>query len=98
MENKSILEQVHFLLRAAKNKDTSQKTLKIVSTLTKKHSNDRILGRVFGHSVSDYAFATLKWIGTKESIDLFNMYSADLPAERESEINNLIEKQIYQEL
>lgn len=72
MELNSLPEKVKFLLMSAKNKTDDTQTLTVIKSLIREHSEERVLGKILGYSVSDYAIASLKWMGTEKSIELFN--------------------------
>lgn len=93
----NILDKVNFLMEAAINKSDDKKTLSVICNLVGEHSEHEKLGRVFGYSVSDYAIAALKWIGTDESEILFEKNYSQLSAHRRQEIDKLIEKKLYLE-
>ena len=57
-----------------------------------------IVGKVFGYSVSDYALATLKWLGDEKSTKLFNDFSKDLSDHRKTGLNDLINSKAYLQL
>lgn len=93
--NNSILYKVNFLFRKALSKEYSEDDLSYIITLCDEHSENMVLGKVFGYSVSDYAFATLKWIGSDECISIFKKHFYKLPKDRQTNINNLIESKLY---
>lgn len=95
--NDSILAKVDFLIKKSISKDCSAEDIKTITSYSKLHSNNLILGKIFGYSVSDYAFAAMKWIGSKETLDLFEKLSAELPNERMTDINKLITSELYKE-
>ena len=97
MEKIGITDKVKFLLQLSKSKQYSSDELKDVVSFTSLHSNNVILGRVFGFSVSDYAFATLFWLGTPETIEIYNNLSKGLSTERKAEINDLLAKKLYEQ-
>ena len=100
MNKKSIVSKVDFLLSIAKSGICKTNDLYEISSMINEHSEHAVLGRVFGYSVSDYAFATLKWLNTKDSLELFNSFYEKLKnspsgESRQKEINELIESKMY---
>lgn len=97
MENNSILAKVDYIMQAVLKKDDSSECLQNLRSLSKEHTDDMVLGRVFGWSISDYAIAALKWINT----DLTNTMFADefdsLPDNRKPEVLVLIAKELYKQ-
>lgn len=94
----SIQDKVCFILMAAKNRISDDQTLALIDEFAKEHSHHPTLGRVFGYSVSDYAIAALRWIETKESMEIFNKQYEALPRERKMEVDQLIKSEIHKEL
>lgn len=95
MDKTGITDKVYFLLKLSKSKKYTNDELKDVISFIPLHSNDIKLGKVFGYSISDYAFATLFWLGTSETMKLFSELSEELSEERKSEIEQLIKKKLY---
>jgi len=54
-----------------------------------------VLGRFMGYSVSDYALATLFWLGTKEAKEVFASKYGNLSQTRKREVAELINKEVY---
>ena len=98
MELTSLPEKVKFLLISAKNKADDEQTLSVIKSLTGEHSNERVLGKIFGYSVSDYAIASLKWMDTEKSIELFNEEYGKLADERKEVISWLIANNYHLEM
>ena len=90
MELNSLLNKVDFVLTLAAKGEMSENELKCVESFLLEHSDHPRLGRVFGYSVSDYAFASLKWVGTEETKKLFDKYFVMLSTDRRNKINELI--------
>lgn len=64
----SLGEKVLFLLNKSKEHScTDDEYNKIVSYIDET-SDNLVLGKIFGDSVSDYAIASLKWIGTEKTL------------------------------
>ena len=97
MNNVGILDKVKYLLSLPEKSECSSYEIQKAVEMTKEHSNDMVLGRVFGYSVSDYAIATLEWIGTEESRKEFSRIFGGLSDRRKIDIANLIEKKLYLE-
>ena len=76
-------------------KQYTQNELNCVKALLAEHSDTVRLGKVFGYSVSDYAFATLSWLSTDETKELFEREFSKLSKERKLHISQLIEKRLY---
>lgn len=98
MANKGILDKVRYLLLTAKNNNCSGETLEKIREYTNQHTDDYVLGRVFGYSVSDYAFATLKWLNTRESLNIFDDLIHQISEPRKREIEELVSKKLYLEM
>lgn len=92
MELNSLPKKVDFILTLAAKGEMSEGELKMVESFLPEHSDHPRLGRVFGYTVSDYAFASLKWIGTEEMLRIFNKHFVTLSPERKNEINELIKE------
>ena len=98
MVNKnSILDKVNFLLSIAKKGNCTVKELNEIVDLIPEHTDDMVLGRVFGYSVSDYALATLKWIGADKTVVEFETTLAEMSEARHEDVQKLIESKIYLE-
>ena len=97
MGSKSILDKVNYILQAAINKDDSPECLLKLHEYTEEHTDHMILGRVWGWSVSDYAIAAMKWIGTKEANALYSEITGKLPEHRKLEIEKLISSELYKQ-
>lgn len=98
MKFDSLLDKISFLLKTAKEQRYDQEAFNIIKIMTEEHSDNAILGRFFGYTVSDYAYATLKWLNTPETNELFvNLFNL-LPSNRKQEINELIDKKLYLEI
>lgn len=91
----SIVDKVDFLLTLAKKNKYDADELNTVISMTGEHTDNKILGRVFGYSVSDYAIAVLNWLGTEDSIKAFNSAFNKLNKIRQAEINKLIKAKPY---
>ena len=99
MENNiAILEKVSFLLQISKSQKCSPNDLQKILLYTKEHSDNAIIGKIFGYSVSDYAIATLKWINSSETEKEFNQIFKTLPKSRKAEITELIARKLYNQL
>ena len=88
-------DKVDFLLTLAKKKEYNSGELKKVISMTGEHTDNKILGRVFGYSVSDYALAVLNWLNTDESIKAFHTVYDRLDKIRQAEVTKLIDEQVY---
>lgn len=98
MPNNSILSKIEYLLATAKGKKASQEDIVQIVSLAKEHTDDAIVGRFFGYSVSDYAIATLSWVGTEDAHQHFKQIYERLPKDRKEDVEELIERHIYQEI
>ena len=96
--NTSITDKVLFLLQIAKNNNASSDEIKEIVQYTKEHTDNLVLGRVFGYSVSDYAIATLKWLNTDETNGIYERLFKELPERRKNNVVELIEKELYKQL
>ncbi|MGN0541896.1 MAG: hypothetical protein ACI4JG_00445 [Acutalibacteraceae bacterium] len=95
LSNAGILDKVRFLLSLAQKNQYTKNELEAVTALLSEHSESMRLGKVFGYSVSDYAFATLSWLSTDETKELFDCYYSQLSAERKQTISQLIDNKLY---
>ena len=95
MEKKTILEKVDFILRTVIDHSINPEKISVILDYTKEHSDNLVLGRVFGWSVSDYAIAALKWLNTEETNVAFDRIFSELSDQRKNEVNELIERKIY---
>ena len=96
MANKiGITDKISFLFDKAKSGHCSSSELQTIKDYTAQHSNDMVIGRFFGYSVSDYAIASLRWINTSDSLKLFYEVFNMLPEERKYEIKTLIDMKPY---
>lgn len=93
--NEGITDKVFFILEKSRFGQCSDKDLQRILQYTEEHSDDMVIGRFFGYSVSDYAIASLKWIGSQDSLKSFNDVFSALPDSRKKEINDLIAKKLY---
>lgn len=98
MEDKEgILDKVNYLLSISKNKVYKEEDINIITSLAKEHSEHMVLGRVFGYSVAEYAMATLKWLDTDRTIEVYNKLYDSLETEQKKSIDELINREIYKE-
>jgi len=80
------------ILEIARNKTSDKNTVDELAALTSSnYSSGKYFTRAFGVSVSDFAFAALKWIGSPYSVEQFDKLYEDLPDERKPRINEIIE-------
>ena len=91
-------EAVMRLLIAARDKDSSESTPRSIAAMLPWHSERPVPGRVFGYSVSDYAFAALYWIGTPRSLQLYHAEIAQISEKRRAEVEELISRNTYLQL
>ena len=91
----SLLEKVQNMLLIAKSGSADESTVNQIADLTTEHSDHTRLGKFFGHSVSDYAFAVLKWLNNPYSAEVFNRLFSGLADERKTFINELISQEGY---
>lgn len=96
--NQGITDKILFLFEKCKSGNCNHDELKRIKEYTLEHSDDMILGRFFGYSVSDYAIASLKWINTPDSLSAFEVVFSALSENRKTEINKLINKKLYLQL
>ena len=83
---------------SSKNKTDDTQTLAVIKSLIREHSEERVLGKILGFSVSDYAIASLKWMDTEKSIELFNEEYNRLYDERREVISWLIASNYHLEM
>lgn len=96
--NSAILDKVIYLLSIAKKGSYDSDELEEIERLIGNHSNHMILGRVFGYSVSDYALATLKWLGSEETLKKYQAYERLMTDAQKKEVDELVKKNIYLQL
>lgn len=97
MSKSGILDNVRFLFSIAQKGVCGEDELRIILNMTEEHTDNLILGRVFGYSVSDYAIATLKWIGSDSTLKEFKNIFDKLSKNRQTEIETLISRKLYLE-
>jgi len=97
MANKSLLDKVSFIFKTVKNHNTAPEALDMLMKYTKEHTDDMVLGRFFGYSVSDYSIAALKWLNTEDTNLNFERIIKSLPSQRQHEINELVSKELYKQ-
>jgi hypothetical protein len=95
IETKGIGVKVFKILEIVKERVTDEETINQLVLLTNEYSEHHKLGKVFGFSVGDYAFAALKWIGSDYSSAVFDRLFQLLPASRKESINELISSNAY---
>ena len=92
---KGITEKVDFLLTIAKKGQCSNEEFADILKLLVEHSDKERLGKVFGYSVSDYAIATLAWIGDDKSYAEYNKIYTTLDEKRKLDITQLVKEKRY---
>ena len=97
MNKNSIVEKVDYLLSVAKKGAYDRQDLNEIITMTNEHTDNKILGRVFGYSVSDYAMATLAWLNTLETKEAFRAVFDRIGKVRQEEVKQLIQSKLYLE-
>ena len=98
MKTDNLLDKIRFVLNAAKNKTDDDTTLSVIMSLTAEHSEERNLGKFMGYSVSDYAIASLKWMDTEKSNQLFKEEYNKLSDDRKTVIGWLIPNNYHLEM
>lgn len=98
MENGGILDKVIYLLTISKTKEYTEEDINIITSLAEEHSEHMVLGRVFGYSIAEFAIATLKWLDTEKTNELFNVMYDRLEEEQKNHVKELITREIYKEL
>jgi hypothetical protein len=93
--NSSIIDKVNFIMLKSKSGNYTAEELETIISYVPLHSTDLVLGRVFGYSISDYAIASLKWIGTDETIELYNNFIKAISPDRIDSIRRLIDSKPY---
>ena len=86
----SLPDKVNYLISPAKRGNLTKEELKTVEALLSENSGHPRLGRFFGYSISDYAFASLYWLKDERARALFDKHFAYLDKKRKENINNLI--------
>lgn len=98
LNEKSLPRKIYMLLEVVKEKNIDNETITQIGALTNEDSTHMRLGKVFGHSVSDYAFAALKWLDTEYSIKTFDNLFTNLPNDRKKWITELIKSEAYKQV
>ena len=80
---------INGILDVARNKIADVATIDELVIMTK-YSSGKYFMRAVGVSISDFAFAALKWIGSQYSIECFEAHFNKLPDERKTRINKII--------
>lgn len=91
----NILDKVNFLLALANKGECSEKDLKTIESLLDEKTDNMVVGRFMGYPVSAYAFATLKWIGSDDTLILFDQEYKKNTEQEKAEIEELIERKVY---
>jgi hypothetical protein len=91
----SLFDTVKNLLSIAESGQFSNADLDEIVSLLPLHSGNHVVGKMFGYSVSDYAFATLKWLNSSKANDIFADEFSRLGQFRKEDILALIEKKYY---
>ena len=94
----SILDKVLFLFNKSKEQDYTKEEYERILSYTNEHTDGLVVGRVFGYSISDYAIATLKWIGKPETISKYLDILRTLPENRKKEVTELVSKKLYEQI
>ena len=97
MENKGLLEKIKYICLVAKSGVMTEEDKHILNEYSKEHSDYLRLGKLFGHSVSDYAIACFKWINTKESLDAYYQALEPLSEDWRKDIQELADSNVYLE-
>jgi len=95
---KGIGAKVHKLLSIASLNTVDADILVQISKLTEQHSEGLRQGKVFGYSVSEYAFATLNWLGTTDSMQLYDELTRALSDSRKVRIDALVASDLYKKI
>ena len=91
----NFLSKIYNMLLMAKYREKDEEKIKMLVPLTYEDSPHVRLQRVFGYSVSDFAFATLKWLDTPYSNELYDELIADISEGRRYIIEELIAGEGY---
>ena len=98
MGERTLTKKIEYMLYIAKDKKFTNEDILTLETYTSEHSDNYVLGRFMGYSVSDYAFATLYWLNTEETMAKFDELFKHLKESRKKEINKLIDSKKYLDL
>ena len=88
-----LIDKIKYICQIAKDGKPSNEQKEQLIELSKEHSNDCRMGKVFGYSVSDFAIACFKWINETET---YNRLIKDLSEDRLETINRLIATNAYE--
>jgi len=89
-DKKGIGQKVYELLKISTERIVSNDVIDEIAAMTTQHSNDLRLGKVFGYSVSEYAFAALKWINNTYSNGLYDKLIEPISDERKWRVSELV--------
>lgn len=95
MVNKSILKKVDYLLNLSINKKYTNEDLNNIIAFTSEHSDNLIIGKVFGYSISEYAFATLKWINDAATLKTYERLIKNVSLNERLKIKELVDSNLY---
>ena len=90
--------KVFKILEIAQKKVSDHETIEQIVVLTDFHSDRKRIGLVGGFSVSEYAFAALKWIGSEFSLRKFAELFASLSDDRKMRVNELVDSKAYMKI
>ena len=95
MEQITFLDKIKYMLYLARDKKYKDEDITLLEEYANEHSNNLVLGRFMGYSISDYALATLRWLNTEKTINIFNRLFDGLDAQRKNEVSELISSEAY---
>lgn len=95
MRYMGIGDKVIYMLNLAKSGNAKREDIEILKEFAKENSNDVILGKVNGYSISDYAIVTLYWLG---QFELYKEFIKDIDINEKWCIENLIKSEIYKSI
>lgn len=95
MEQLTFLEKIKYMLYLARDKEYKEEDISRLVLYSKEHSNNLVLGRFMGYSVSDYALATLRWLNTEKTMNIYNRLFDSLDTQRKNEIIELVSSEAY---
>lgn len=98
MEREALVNKIGFMFNLANEHIYTEEQYNKLLSYTKEHNDDVETYGFFGYSVSDYAIATLKWLGTDRAKLDYEIQVSSLSEFRKNEIDTLVKKQLYKQM
>lgn len=88
-------DKVIYMLNLAKNGNAKRDDIENLKEFAGENSNDIVLGKVNGYSISHYAIATLYWLG---EFELYKEFIKDVNSNERWCIENLIKSEVHKSI